>query len=68
MLDEVALAASGRAKPPSIPVEQRRSGFEEVELVLDIKDAMMEARRCLRCDLDFTQHLAPSASREVKEA
>ena len=68
VLDDVALAASGRAKPPSIPLEKRRSGFEEVELVLDVKDAMMEARRCLRCDLDFTQKLAEAAVREVKEA
>ncbi len=68
VLDDVALAASRRAKPPSIPVEKRHGSFDEVELTLEVKDALLEARRCLRCDLDFTQHLAECAAREVKEA
>jgi NADH-quinone oxidoreductase subunit F len=68
VLDEAALAVSGRAKPPSIPPENRRGSFDEVELALDVKDAMFEARRCLRCDLDFTKKLAECAACEVKEA
>jgi NADH-quinone oxidoreductase subunit F len=49
------LARLRRAEPPTISLEQRRRGFEEVELVLTEDAARDEARRCLRCDLDFTR-------------
>jgi NADH-quinone oxidoreductase subunit F len=37
---------------PHLPVVARRSGFEQVEEVLDRRDARREAGRCLRCDLE----------------
>ena len=44
-----------RSEPPRISVESRRLGFDEVELTLSVEEAIQEARRCLRCDLEFTQ-------------
>jgi len=36
---------------PCLPVEQRLTGFAEVELGFDEATAVEEAKRCLRCDL-----------------
>ncbi len=44
-----------RAVPPHAPVETRRRDFLEVELTLPVQAALREARRCLRCDLEFTE-------------
>ena len=46
---------AGRAEPPVLPVESRRKNFAEVEMALSAEQALAEARRCLRCDLRFTQ-------------
>ncbi len=49
-------AESGqRVHPPLAPVSARVCGFSEVELCIDDAQAHREARRCLRCDLEFTQ-------------
>jgi NADPH-dependent glutamate synthase beta subunit-like oxidoreductase/Pyruvate/2-oxoacid:ferredoxin oxidoreductase delta subunit len=40
-----------RVEMPSLPVEERRKNFAEVEQGFDEKMAVEEARRCLRCDL-----------------
>jgi NADH-quinone oxidoreductase subunit F len=47
--------ATARVKVPLLPAEKRRRSFAEVELCVSESDARCEARRCLRCDLDFTQ-------------
>jgi len=39
-----------REKQPLIPVERRRSNFDEVEQPWDEATAMRQAKRCLRCD------------------
>jgi len=39
-----------RASAPLLPLEERLSGFPEVELGLDEQTAMEQAKRCLRCD------------------
>jgi NADH-quinone oxidoreductase subunit F len=44
-----------RVEPLTVPLSRRRTTFEEVELTLSEEDARREARRCLRCDLDFTR-------------
>ena len=44
-----------RAEPPVLPAATRRCDFDEVEMSLTEEDAKREARRCLRCDLDFTR-------------
>ncbi len=51
-------AETFRLEVPLRPVAQRKGCFAEVELCPAEKDAVAEARRCLRCDLDFTQPLA----------
>ncbi len=47
--------AATRVEPIHLPVKNRKHNFREVELCVHEKDALCEARRCLRCDLDFTQ-------------
>lgn len=44
-------AYNRRVEMPTMPVEKRRGNFAEVELGLDEKQALEEAKRCLRCDL-----------------
>ena len=47
-------AEARRASPRVIPVEQRvKCGFAEVELGFDEHTAQEEAKRCLRCDLEW---------------
>jgi NADH-quinone oxidoreductase subunit F len=46
-----------RVKQPHLPVEKRRGNFAEVDLCITEEAAQCEARRCLRCDLDFTRPL-----------
>jgi NADH-quinone oxidoreductase subunit F len=45
-----------RAEPATLPAKSRKKSFAEVELPLSVEQAKREARRCLRCDLEFTQH------------
>lgn len=40
-----------RPKLPELPAVERAASFDEVELGLDERSALCEARRCLRCDL-----------------
>jgi len=49
-LDEAA-----RAEPATLDAESRRKNFAEVEMTLSVEQATREARRCLRCDLEFTR-------------
>jgi NADH-quinone oxidoreductase subunit F len=58
---EQDLAQVKRAETPRAPVEWRRRGFAEVEMSLSEEEAMREARRCLRCDLEFTRPAKPAA-------
>jgi NADH-quinone oxidoreductase subunit F len=46
---------SGRVETPRASVDWRKRNFAEVEVSLSIEEAMCEAKRCLRCDLEFTQ-------------
>jgi len=48
---EEGFASRQRAEMPSLPVEKRLGNFAEVELGLNEKTAVDEAKRCLRCDL-----------------
>jgi NADH-quinone oxidoreductase subunit F len=49
------LETATRAVPPVLPVKARKKNFSEVEASLSQEQARAEARRCLRCDLAFTQ-------------
>jgi NADH-quinone oxidoreductase subunit F len=55
MLSEQELSQSRRAEPPLAAIQQRKTSFVEVELTLSEEDARREAKRCLRCDLEFTK-------------
>jgi NADH-quinone oxidoreductase subunit F len=48
------IAEQARPHPPELPVEKRRCSFAEVEGAFSEEAARAEARRCLRCDLEFT--------------
>ncbi|MFI5174368.1 MAG: FAD-dependent oxidoreductase [Terriglobia bacterium] len=54
-ISEEELAEIRRAEPPTLPLELRKQSFSEVELPLLEEDARREAKRCLRCDLEFTE-------------
>jgi len=45
-----------RVEPPTLPAKSRKKSFAEVELPLSVEQATLEAQRCLRCDLEFTQY------------
>jgi NADH-quinone oxidoreductase subunit F len=48
-------ASRSRIGLPRMSAESRKRGFAEVELTLSEEEAVQEAGRCLRCDLEFTQ-------------
>jgi NADH-quinone oxidoreductase subunit F len=50
--DETLENAPPRAEEKIIPLEKRKRGFAEVVLGLDREQAVGEARRCFRCDLE----------------
>jgi NADH-quinone oxidoreductase subunit F len=45
----------GRMHPEHLPVDTRVKNFKEVDLSPLESHALCEARRCLRCDIEFTQ-------------
>jgi NADH-quinone oxidoreductase subunit F len=47
--------AIGRIHPEHLPVSARVRNFEEVDLTPSENHALCEARRCLRCDIEFTE-------------
>jgi NADPH-dependent glutamate synthase beta subunit-like oxidoreductase len=52
--DEVEMETK-RVETPRASVEWRKRNFAEVEVSLSEEEAAFEARRCLRCDLEFTK-------------
>jgi hypothetical protein len=50
---EVGFADLKRAEIPTIPLSERFKGFPEVERCFDDDQAIMEATRCLQCDLEL---------------
>jgi len=57
-VNEREIEHATRAIPPVLPVKKRRKNFNEIEMPLSEAQARAEARRCLRCDLAFTQDRA----------
>jgi NADPH-dependent glutamate synthase beta subunit-like oxidoreductase len=55
-----------RVETPRAPAEWRTRNFAEVEVSLSIDEAIYEARRCLRCDLEFTKPKEAETETEVK--
>jgi len=60
--DEEESSEIVRLEPLMIPPAERKGCFAEVELCPSENAALTEARRCLRCDLDFTQSLTFSGN------
>ncbi len=61
-------AGTQRVALPRIEMDTRKHQFTEVERTLTEEDAHLEASRCLRCDLEFTQPPEPKAAvNEEKE-
>jgi len=54
-----------RVEPPTLNAKSRKKNFAEVEMVLSVEQATREARRCLRCDLEFTQHSEDEQAKSV---
>ncbi len=52
-------AGEDRVESPRASVEWRKRNFAEVEVGLSMQEASREANRCLRCDLEFVQRIAP---------
>jgi hypothetical protein len=50
---ERGFAELERAEVPSLPLSERRIGFEEMELGCDEPQMLAEVRRCLQCDLEI---------------
>jgi NADH-quinone oxidoreductase subunit F len=46
---------AARVRVPHLEVPRRKGNFNEVEQCVSEQAAVCEARRCLRCDLDFTR-------------
>ncbi|MBI2893956.1 MAG: FAD-dependent oxidoreductase [Deltaproteobacteria bacterium] len=67
-LGDDELDRAKRPAAPSAPPESRRRSFVEVEQVLSERAAVAEARRCLRCDLDFTRPRELVAQHQPAEA
>jgi NADH-quinone oxidoreductase subunit F len=53
--DEEEIEQPKRVPLPRAPVEWRKRGFAEVEMSLTEEEARCEAKRCYRCDLEFTR-------------
>jgi NADH-quinone oxidoreductase subunit F len=58
-VEPCATSDGGRAEAPMLDSAARRRSFDEVELPLSEEEARREARRCLRCDLEFTRQEQP---------
>ena len=60
-------SAAHRPPSPKLDIAQREGNFREVELGLDEAAAQAEAKRCLRCDLEWLDRLGlprPTADAE----
>jgi NADH-quinone oxidoreductase subunit F len=61
-------SAAHRPPSPKLDIAQREGNFREVELGLDEAAAQAEAKRCLRCDLEWLDRLGlprPTAEAEA---
>jgi NADH-quinone oxidoreductase subunit F len=52
ILSDKEVEEARRPAMPSLPASKRRKNFSEVDLSLKKSEAIKEARRCLRCDLE----------------
>jgi NADH-quinone oxidoreductase subunit F len=55
VVSDEELEDAERVEPATLNARSRKKSFAEVEMTLSVEQAVREARRCLRCDLEFTQ-------------
>jgi len=55
VVSDEELEDSERVEPATLNAKSRRKNFAEVERQLSVEQATREARRCLRCDLEFIE-------------
>jgi NADH-quinone oxidoreductase subunit F len=55
VVSDEELEDAQRVEPATLDAKSRKRSFAEVEMTLTVEQAVSEARRCLRCDLEFTQ-------------
>jgi NADH-quinone oxidoreductase subunit F len=67
-LTDAELEQAKRPVIPSILVSQRAKNFKEVDMNLTEKNAIKEARRCLRCDLETEDAKQCLERRKAREA
>ena len=53
--EDAAGEPGSRVETPRAPADWRKRSFAEVETSMSAAEAVGEARRCLRCDLEFTR-------------
>ena len=54
-LDDEEFEDAARVEPPALSAKSRKQSCAEVEMSFSVEQATREARRCLRCDLEFTR-------------
>ena len=55
VVSDEELEDAQRVEPATLNAKSRKKSFAEVEMALTVEQAIHEAQRCLRCDLEFTQ-------------
>jgi len=63
-LTEEEIAQTKRPEMPCLSVPERTNNFREVELGYREREAVREARRCLRCDLDVKTFVKEDHNKE----
>ena len=68
LFDPEEFAETKRAKMPELPAEERVGSFAEVELGFDEATARLECKRCLRCDLEWSEWMKTHRPVAAEEA
>ncbi|MHC4538328.1 MAG: FAD-dependent oxidoreductase [Planctomycetota bacterium] len=55
VVSDEELENAARVEPAALSAKSRKQSSAEVEMALSVEQATHEARRCLRCDLEFTR-------------
>jgi len=69
--DLEAYANARRPEVPELALSDRRGSFREVELGFDERTVQEEAKRCLRCDLEWLEYMKlplPEAIKDVERS
>jgi len=67
-VEQAEVQTPPRVGLPRVAMNKRRTSFAEVEGGMTEADAVREAGRCLRCDLEFTKPAETTVEAELQEA